>query len=756
MMTLWLPRLLKPFALTLALLTCFANQSYAGFGVYQPSRYYASPFGEVRWFDAAPGLLLVSDLRHGVAAIDLQTGAVKWTHTAVGGRLDHVWKIGEQLVVAGVDMEVLDRNTGEVLWDDVLSCPTGGICGSRIVHVDNKSLYFTGTGEIHDRVWRLGLKEGRPLWKESTPVRHPKRMWGGESQLIIEESIPPFALRWLNRSTGATTKLWSWPTKKGPRPADHISVQEDGSVVAVQLQTRDGSLAKVALLTSKSQKINSIKGGDYLPTHAVWAHATKHSFFGLVPDPRGNGGAFVRKRLSAPTLEIVRAPTMDTPQIVGTQAIVHTHDGRDSIITGYDLKSTQKIFASRIATPARRAQIIPASGLAIVMLEGAPRPFLVVAPDQRKLLGVGNIVQAQAKTWSAMNIGATLYVAEGKGVQGYALRTMDYVTSKLERQLEEAEIEDALQTWASISMLAGTAPKVTRWLPKIMAQRFLQLRHTIDRGETGDVLQELVKELSLKELEDTLYFKPRLRPLASFLADKLLSKASSLRPAQIGDLLVINGRIQNLLRRHLSKNVDVEFREDCESVVMSLAAILVSAKTPRAAADLMDVWRRVNEEPIAGFEALYKRASLSALAQLFSSTRYDLESTQDSVRRPAAHLLNAFPHTASAIDQDVGDLVGKVLSKDHNRARAAGVALVDRLKGAIQTSEKTMGKGLTRPGCTAVCEAIGTTCLNRCRDPRSCTKATKRCMKRCGRKNTVRWEAPAGFPSADEQTRICD
>jgi len=752
----WHASILKSLVIILMLSTGLAEQSYAGFGVYQPSRYYASPFGDVRWFDAAPGLLLVSDLRHGVAAIDLKTGAVKWSHTAVGGRLDRVWKIGDHLVVAGVDMEVLDRNTGEVLWDDILSCPTGGICGSRILHVDNKSIFFAGTGEIHDRVWRLGLKEGRPMWKQSTVVRHPKRMWGGNSGLVLEEAIPPFALRWIDRTSGETNKLWSWPSKKGPRPADRVEVDKDGTVLAIQLKTRDGSLAKVARLTEKSEKITSIEGGDYLPTHAVWAYATKHSFFGLVPDPRGDGGAFVRKRLTAPKLEITRAQIMDTPRIVGSQALVHTHDGKDSIITGYDLKSTQQMFASKIATPPRRARIIPASGLAIVILDGAPRPFLVVAPDQRKLMGVGNIVQATAKTWSAMNIGATLYVAEGKGIQGYALRTMDYVTSKLERELEEAEVEDALQTWASISMLAGTAPQVTRWLPKIMAQRFLTLRHLADKGEYGQVLKQLVKELSLKELEDPLYLRPRLRPFASFLADKLLKRAALFKPADVGDILVIGGHVQNLIRRHIGPTTDDAFREDFGSAVMTLAAILVSIKTPRAAADLMEVWNQVNEDTITGFEALYKKASLSALEGLFSSTQYDLESTEDSVRRPAAHLLNAFPHTSAAIGRSLDSLVSKVLSKDHNRARAAGAKLVDTLRSALKTATKTSGKGLTRPGCTAVCEAIGTTCLNRCRNPRGCTKATTKCIKRCGRKNIPRWEAPSGLPSANEPIRVCD
>jgi hypothetical protein len=746
----------KLVAIFIALTTVFPGESYAGFGVYQPSRYYASPFGEVRWFQAAPGLLLLSDLKQGVAAIDLKTGGVKWSHSASGGRLDRVWKVGEHLILSGVDMEVLDRNTGDVVWSDLLACPTGGICGSRILHVDNKSVFFSGSGEVHNRLWRLDLEQGRALWKKSATVRHPKRMWGGESRLVIEEAIPPFAIRWLESDSGKTLKTWSWPQTKGPRPSERVHVTKDGTVLAIQLKTGDGSLAKVARLTEKTTKITSIDGGDSLPTRAVWAYANKHSFFGLVPDPRGEGGSFVRKRLTAPTLEVTKAPIMDTPRIVGSQALVHTHSGTDSIITGYDLTSTQKTFTSKIATPARRAHIIPANGLAIVMLAGAPRPFMVVAPDQRKLLGVGNIVQENVNTFTAMNIGATLYIAEGRGIQGYALRTMDYVTSKLERQLNEAEVEDALLTWSSISLLAGTAPEVTSWLPKIMAQRFLVLRHAFDAGETKQVLNELVDELALKELQDALYLRPRLRPLASLIADKLLKRADLVKPAELGDLLVMSRHVQGLIRRHVNADIDEEMREDFGSAVLGLAAVLMGADASRAAADLLVVWSQVNEDPPPGFGSLYRRAALNALSELFQSTRYDLESTEDQIRRPAAHLLNAFPHTTQALDRNLGPLISKVLSKDHNRARAAGARLVDALNIALKSARKTMGKGLTTPGCSAVCEAIGATCLNRCRDPRSCTKATVKCVKQCRKKNLVRWDAPSGFPRANDQLRICD
>ena len=756
MMCTWLLRFIAPFASVLMLALGFGTQSYAGFGVYQPSRYYASPFGEVRWFDAAPGLLLVSDLRRSVAAIDVQTGAIKWTHTAVGGRLDNVWKSGEYLIVAGVDVEVLDRSTGKILWDDILSCPTGGICASRVLSVDNQSVFFTGTGEVHSRMWRLGLNEGRPLWKESAPVRHPKRLFSNTSQLVVQESLSPFALRWLDKATGSTTKQWSWPQTKGPRPSNHVRVTDDGTVMAIQLRPGDGSLAKVARLSSKHSQVLSVEGNDRLPTHAVWAYATKNSFFGLVPDPRGDGGSLVRKKLTAKELDISRSQVIDTPKIIGSQAIVHTHDGRDSIITGYDTLSTQKMFTSRIATPTRRARIIPAAGLAIVVMKGAPRPFLVVAPEQKKLLGVGSIVQSSTKIHKAMNIGANLYVAEGKGVQGYALRTLDHVTARLTRLLEDAEIEDALQTWSSISLLAGTAPSVTRWLPKIAAQRYLVLRHRLEENAVTDVLQDLAEELSLTELRDPVYLRPRLRALASFLADELLHRAERFRPTDLGHLLRATGHVQKLIQRHLSNTSDAGFREDFGSVAMSLATTLVQANAFRAAADLLATWRSTTSTHPRGFEALYRRISLHALEHLFKSVHYDLESSEDGIRRPAAHLLNAFPHTVAAIGLNLNATVNKVLSKDHNRARAAGTELVDVLRTALRNAASDAGKGLTKPGCTAVCEAIGTTCLNRCRQPRDCSSAVKTCKKRCSRRHTVRWKAPQGIPTSAQDNRICD
>ena len=48
----------------------------------------------MRWLDLGVDALLVSDLQRSIAAISVDTGAIEWTHTAAGGRLDKIWQIG--------------------------------------------------------------------------------------------------------------------------------------------------------------------------------------------------------------------------------------------------------------------------------------------------------------------------------------------------------------------------------------------------------------------------------------------------------------------------------------------------------------------------------------------------------------------------------------------------------------------------------------------------------------------------------------
>jgi hypothetical protein len=655
-----------------------------------------------------------------------------------------------------VDFEVLDRNTGELVWGDVLACPTGGTCASAIHEVDRDSVYFSGTGRVHNRLWRRGAEEGRALWPASAKVGHPRNVWATDKYLVVEEANAPFGLHLLNKENGRTERSWAWDETKGAKASSSIRLLADGTVLATRLGAGDGSLAKIARITRGGVTYINVFGGSKLATRAIWSYASAHAFFGLVPTPKEATTSFVYKRLGTGELHEDRAPVIDRPRVVDGQVIVHSHDGTDSIVTAYGVHSAQKRVLSRIATPLRHGQVVPTGDLAMVVLEGEPRPFMMIAPASRKLLGVGSLVQSRRTVPKAMNIGSKLYVAEGRGVQGYALRTMDTVIAKLNRQLSDGDIADAFATWSSISFLAGTAPKVRALLRKVTAQRFLTLRHLLQAGERAEVLSHLVSELGLPELADPIYVGPRLRPLGALLADAFLGGGGTPSPVEAGQWARIGAQVDRLIRRHVNVKTPEGRLDEFRSVVLTLVAILSQAKLDRSAADLMATWLRVAKDEFHGLQALYGQLALGAFKRLFGAIRYDLENADDRIRRVAAELLGRFRHTEAALTQRhwVEPFLPRVMSQDHNRARAAAAELVDGVTARLKKLRK--GKGLSRPGCLAVCEAAGATCLNRCRRPRDCTRAVARCQKQCRRKNLPKWRAPGGYPRRGEATKICD
>ncbi|MEZ4267236.1 MAG: PQQ-binding-like beta-propeller repeat protein [Myxococcota bacterium] len=178
--------------------------------VLDAPRFYASPVGEVRWLDVGGGLLLVSDLRLGVAGLRVATGETVWNTSASRGDLDRVERIGERVVLIGAGLEVLERSSGRRLWKRDLGCSGRGDCEERVVHASAEGIAVVAGEGADGRLGLLGLEDGKPRWRSTLRVRDLRAVTveGGVAYLVESGAARAVEL--------ATGRLIDGPPARGP------------------------------------------------------------------------------------------------------------------------------------------------------------------------------------------------------------------------------------------------------------------------------------------------------------------------------------------------------------------------------------------------------------------------------------------------------------------------------------------------------------------------------------------------------------
>ena len=351
-----------------------------------------------------------------------------------------------------------------------------------------------------------------------------------------------------------------------------------------------------------------------------------------------------------------------------------------------------------------------------------------------------------------------LYVAEGTGVQGYRRRTLREAGKKLRAQLLDDKLETAFLTFSAMSLLIHREPTVPDHLRSLLAQRVLVLRHAADAGKRLFALKTLLHDLDQRLNRDTLQFRFRWRPFASFIADKVLASKRKPSPSELVILLGIKRRLLNLLGLHKLEGTAKALLPQLRSLFVIYAAVLSKVGLPGQGADLVAAWIKKTSDDLPGLDSMYRALALAGLERTVRRVRAKLVSDDDAIRHAAGKVLAQYSHSRAALldSELVRRASAQILSRDPNVSRAAASALVRTLKRALKRAKRQIGRPLSRPGCRAVCQAISDTCLNRCREPRACEKAVKRCLRSCRRGRYPRWRSPGGIPAADEETQICD
>jgi hypothetical protein len=189
-----------------------AAQSWgAATRVLDAPRYYASPVGEVRWLDVGDGLLLVSDLRLGVAGLRVESGETAWNAGAFLGTLDRVERVGERVVLVGASVDVLERLSGRRLWRRELGCGGRGGCQERVVYVGGEGVLVLAQDDGGARLGLVGLDDGKPRWRSALRVAAASEVRVVGGALVIEGGAGDGEARVVElvsgREVGADTRI---------------------------------------------------------------------------------------------------------------------------------------------------------------------------------------------------------------------------------------------------------------------------------------------------------------------------------------------------------------------------------------------------------------------------------------------------------------------------------------------------------------------------------------------------------------------
>jgi outer membrane protein assembly factor BamB len=198
-----------------------------------------------------PRLLVVSEGKRHLSALDLDSGEVRWRHSAQGGSIFRLRRAGKLLVVVAGDatLTALDIASGEVVWRT-----RDRLRFQAHVGLDHDSLFATagepdGKGRGTSRLYHLDPYAGTTRWVRDmiegfSPVGAP--VVTDHEVLLVTRDRPGLGLVSLDRATGAT--LWS--AEPGLFPVASAWLSIDDSIV---VSSEAGDLACWATRTGATR-----------------------------------------------------------------------------------------------------------------------------------------------------------------------------------------------------------------------------------------------------------------------------------------------------------------------------------------------------------------------------------------------------------------------------------------------------------------------------------------------------------------------
>ncbi|MGM0575898.1 MAG: hypothetical protein ACQEXJ_09240 [Myxococcota bacterium] len=714
--------------------------------VLDAGRSYASPVGEVRWLDAAPDTLLVSDLRRGVAAIDTREGRVRWNHGAMGGRLDRVWRLGDYVVVAGVGLEVLARGSGAVLWRRTLGCATGGPCVERAWWAGPDGVLVSGSGPSHRRLGLLGVTDGAPRWRRVAPVKAPRDVQVAGDVVVIRDGGTPPTLRFVDLATGTERGRWTWDGA-GARPeAVGFAATPDGALVW-DLAPGGDLVARIVRVSSSGEAVDEARllrrpGLDGAATRArplggglTWLAGAGDDGASLVRAPLDGDGA-VRVDSVAPR---------PRPVVVDGRIVAVGHEARGVQALGFADEGASPAWERTV--PGHEAAELVAVGRDVLVAAGPePARIAVLSPDDGSPEIVGALDAPAGGVHAAGRAGGVLYVATGGGVRGLPIHPLERLEVVVGKLLEDGRPAAAEERLAPLRTFESGVPALARLRERVHRTRLDRLRARFADGDVAPGLASL--EASLRgepsgRVERLVSLAPHV---ASMVGDFVLGR----REAPGGAVCAAIPELARALVERLGRDGDAlrdagrGAEDDVRAAALVLAGASLRAGHPADAAALVGAWRDGGFSREPGVAALHRVAAARALYRWLADHGPALVGEDPEARQRAREALAASPWPAVALDSEtfLPRRLDLVVDPDRERSRRAARALVTDLEAEIARVRRDLGGGLGEPGCVAVCRSLGETCGGRCRAPTACVEAAENCREGCGRDGRARWRPP--------------
>lgn len=727
--------------LCLAALTAPAE---AKTGYLQEGRYYASPAGTVAWLEVTDRLLLVSDNTRTVAALNRSNGQVAWTHHPSGGRVDLVALSPDRslLVVAGVDLEVLNVASGSMRWAMRMGCKRP--CENRVQAVVGNAIYVSGGGVTHRWLWRYRLSDGKAEWANPLAIAHPRAFaTSSAGPAYLLEANAPFGVRRLDIS--ATPSLASrtlWTSRAG------------GKLVPQQLAAlRDGRAVVVGPLPGGGMPpIGMVPGAGTLPpqTLALTNSGMAGARVSRVESHNRLLAAVARKPGGAQAVAVWDINRPGTPRFTGLAsrqvALLGTRVKNGGLLTmalrnqggtrlvGLDDTTGQRAFDKRL-DGVGKVTLMPAGNgtVALIQSNGTHGALALLEPRRGDFIGVGALDRARTSR-VARQTPTGLYVGAGRGILSLLRVPLSRAFPELEEAVNEGDAEQAaaLQTalrWtpdakaAMTAMVKGAARTNARTLRKSSASAKVT-------GLTG-----LLRSASSASANDAF---GAIQPLLMIAAELGLGPSPQGNEEEWSALAAA---VEGLLKAHGLTMVKARAKggePELRSLVVLVAAGLLLRNQHSPAMTLLARWLRLPVTPEPGVEAMLEVAAVGALERLFASQIGGLASADDAQRHAAARLLAAFQGTKLALGEAewLEERARPVLTPSRPESMRAAAALGRELKTALERRTHRGRLGLGGPGCALTCRTLEHACMTDCHG--NCARRYRKCLKTCKRKRRVK------------------
>lgn len=725
-------------------------------GYFQAGRYYASPAGVVAWMRVSSAAIIVSDLKGAVASIARSNGVVAWSHHPSGGRIDTLRLSGDgrTLAVAGVELEVLDTQTGKIRWAQRLGCKRP--CENRVQWVTDNAVFVSGSGVTHQWLWRYDVTTGKQVWAKPLAVAHPRSFVGtGETGWLLEANAP-FGIRQLDLVSPRTVarSLWTPMGRQGPPlAARRINGVGDGRLLLVG-PLPGGGLPPIALASAAQPQPVDIQlvNAPVLMGARVTRLETLGGLVGALGRRKSGAHAMAVWHVDRPD-KLAASVESATPITVTTSTDSARGGRADAMVVtrqvavptpsvelvAVDGRTGSKRFGMKVASSGRPRVIDVGEGtqapsVALITVPkrssgpiGAIGSLAIIDTAKGGLVGVG-VVERGSQVYQVQRTPTGLYVGAGRGVYSLLKVPIARAFAELEQEEQDAGTK-ALRE--ALHWVPAAAPR----LAKLALEAARKGARSLSRQPVLKRLRTLRSLVSASVTLPPAKLHSQLSPLLTSLAGVALVASASERGAweELAKTLEVLA---------LRKDLTPQSLHAVRGLVILTAIGLKSSGAPGAGMRLMNAWlaRPTLSEP--GEEALRQALALAALDTLFAGQVGALSGVDDGKRHAAARLLSAFEGAKFALGDGewLVERAGPVLTPSRPESMGAAAALAQELSKVLQSLTQKGRLALSGPGCALTCRVLETACTADCHGA-ACQRRQKGCLKRCKRKRSVKFNA---------------